>query len=120
MSEVDGHLQTVAQSFTTGEFLPVVDCQCLTQLWRDDAEWSFFGRVQNGAGAVFHLSGDEETALAFAQVLIDCGVQWMQAGNDFEYMINGCERAYVKFEAMRESGPRMTGTQHSAVSEARN
>ena len=57
---------------------------------------------------------------AFAQVLIDCGVQWMQAGNDFEYMINGCERAYVKFEAMRESGPRMTGTQHSAVSEARN
>jgi 2-dehydro-3-deoxyglucarate aldolase/4-hydroxy-2-oxoheptanedioate aldolase len=30
----------------------------------------------------------------FAQVLIDCGVQWMQAGNDFEYMIHGCEQAY--------------------------
>lgn len=29
----------------------------------------------------------------FARLLIDCGVQWMQAGNDFEYMIRGCERA---------------------------
>ena len=28
----------------------------------------------------------------FARVLIDCGVQWMQAGNDFEYMIQGCRR----------------------------
>ena len=34
----------------------------------------------------------------FAQVLIECGVQWMQAGNDFEYMIRGCERA---FESIR-------------------
>lgn len=31
---------------------------------------------------------------AFAKVLIDCGVQWMQAGNDFEYMIQGCERTF--------------------------
>ena len=30
----------------------------------------------------------------FARVLFDCGVQWMQAGNDFEYMIKGCERAF--------------------------
>ena len=27
------------------------------------------------------------------KLLIDCGVQWMQAGNDFEYMIRGCEKA---------------------------
>ncbi len=26
----------------------------------------------------------------FARVLIDCGVQWLQAGNDFEYMVAGC------------------------------
>ena len=30
----------------------------------------------------------------FAQVLIDCGVQWFQAGNDFEYMIRGCEQTF--------------------------
>lgn len=30
----------------------------------------------------------------FADCLIECGVQWLQAGNDFEYMINGCESAY--------------------------
>jgi 2-dehydro-3-deoxyglucarate aldolase/4-hydroxy-2-oxoheptanedioate aldolase len=30
----------------------------------------------------------------FARVLIDCGVQWLQAGNDFEYMIQGCERTF--------------------------
>ena len=30
----------------------------------------------------------------FARVLIDCGVQWMQAGNDFEYMIRGCETTF--------------------------
>ncbi len=28
----------------------------------------------------------------FAQVLIDCGVQWLQAGNDFEFMMQACER----------------------------
>jgi 2-keto-3-deoxy-L-rhamnonate aldolase RhmA len=30
----------------------------------------------------------------FAKLLIDCGVQWMQAGNDFEYMIGGCEQTF--------------------------
>lgn len=30
----------------------------------------------------------------FARVLIDCGVQWLQAGNDFEYMIRGCDEAF--------------------------
>jgi 2-keto-3-deoxy-L-rhamnonate aldolase RhmA len=30
----------------------------------------------------------------FAQVLFDCGVQWLQAGSDFEYMIKGCERTF--------------------------
>jgi 2-keto-3-deoxy-L-rhamnonate aldolase RhmA len=30
----------------------------------------------------------------FARVLIDCGVQWLQAGNDFEYMIQGAERTH--------------------------
>ena len=24
----------------------------------------------------------------------DPGVQWMQAGNDFEYMIKGCDRTF--------------------------
>ncbi|HEX5105641.1 MAG TPA: aldolase/citrate lyase family protein, partial [Pirellulaceae bacterium] len=32
----------------------------------------------------------------FAKVLIDCGVQWMQAGNDFEYMIRSCERTFAE------------------------
>jgi 2-dehydro-3-deoxyglucarate aldolase/4-hydroxy-2-oxoheptanedioate aldolase len=31
---------------------------------------------------------------AFARVLIDCGVQWLQAGNDFDHMIRGCERTF--------------------------
>ena len=30
----------------------------------------------------------------FAQLLIECGVQWLQMGNDFEYLINGCETAF--------------------------
>lgn len=30
----------------------------------------------------------------FAKVLIDCGVQWLQAGGDFEFMIRGCERTF--------------------------
>ncbi len=37
----------------------------------------------------------------FAKTLIDCGVQWMQAGNDFEYMIKGCDRT---FREIRSSG----------------
>ena len=32
----------------------------------------------------------------FAQILIDCGVQWLQAGSDFEYMINGCDYAFAE------------------------
>lgn len=30
----------------------------------------------------------------FARLLVDLGVQWMQAGNDIEYMIRGCERSF--------------------------
>jgi len=30
----------------------------------------------------------------FASVLIDCGVQWLQVGGDFEYMIQGCRRTF--------------------------
>jgi 2-keto-3-deoxy-L-rhamnonate aldolase RhmA len=37
----------------------------------------------------------------FARVLLDCGVQWLQAGNDFEYMIRGCQRT---FDAIRNPG----------------
>lgn len=29
----------------------------------------------------------------FARVLIECGVQWLQVGSDFEYMLQGCARA---------------------------
>ncbi len=65
MCKVDGDLQTLAQLFMAGEFLAVVDGQCLTQRWRDDAERSFFGSVQPGAGAVFHLCCDQKSALAF-------------------------------------------------------
>ncbi len=42
------------------------------------------------------LGGDRE----FAQVLIDCGVQWLQAGNDFEYMIKGCERTFAEIRGL--------------------
>lgn len=31
----------------------------------------------------------------FARVLIECGVQWLQAGNDFEYMLSGCQRTFA-------------------------
>lgn len=44
---------------------------------------------------------------AFAKLLIDCGVQWMQAGNDFEYMIRGCERA---FSEIRGDAPGQSAT----------
>lgn len=37
----------------------------------------------------------------FARVLIDCGVQWLQAGNDFEYMLQGCRQT---FGDIREGG----------------
>lgn len=32
----------------------------------------------------------------FARVLIDCGVQWLQAGNDFEYLIRGCDQTFAE------------------------
>lgn len=32
----------------------------------------------------------------FAHLLRECGVQWMQAGNDFEYMRKGCRRAFAE------------------------
>ena len=35
----------------------------------------------------------------FARVLIDCGVQWLQAGNDFEYMLRGCETTFSKIRS---------------------
>jgi 2-keto-3-deoxy-L-rhamnonate aldolase RhmA len=35
----------------------------------------------------------------FAKLLIDCGVQWMQAGNDFEYMLNGCTAAFSRIRS---------------------
>jgi 2-dehydro-3-deoxyglucarate aldolase/4-hydroxy-2-oxoheptanedioate aldolase len=30
----------------------------------------------------------------FATVLIGCGVQWLQVGSDFEYMLQGCQRTF--------------------------
>jgi 2-dehydro-3-deoxyglucarate aldolase/4-hydroxy-2-oxoheptanedioate aldolase len=30
----------------------------------------------------------------FARLLIECGVQWLQVGSDFEYMIQGCQRTF--------------------------
>ena len=39
----------------------------------------------------------------FAQVLIDCGVQWLQAGSDFEYMIQGCQRTFDEIRAVYAS-----------------
>jgi 2-keto-3-deoxy-L-rhamnonate aldolase RhmA len=35
---------------------------------------------------------------AFAKVLLECGVQWLQVGSDFEYMLQGCQWA---FQAIR-------------------
>jgi 2-dehydro-3-deoxyglucarate aldolase/4-hydroxy-2-oxoheptanedioate aldolase len=31
----------------------------------------------------------------FARLLIDCGVQWLQAGNDVEYMIRACDQSFA-------------------------
>ena len=41
----------------------------------------------------------------FARVLIDCGVQWLQAGNDFEYMLAGCRRTFDAIRGDRSSSP---------------
>jgi 2-dehydro-3-deoxyglucarate aldolase/4-hydroxy-2-oxoheptanedioate aldolase len=30
----------------------------------------------------------------FAKLLMECGIQWMQAGNDFEFMIRMCEQTF--------------------------
>ncbi len=35
----------------------------------------------------------------FASVLIDCGVQWLQVGSDFEYVIQGCQRTFELIRA---------------------
>ena len=44
----------------------------------------------------------------FAKLLIDCGVQWLQAGNDIEYMIRGCDRALRRNSRRRK--PNRAGT----------
>jgi len=36
----------------------------------------------------------------FAKTLIDCGVQWMQAGLDVEYMIKGCDRTFREIRSI--------------------
>jgi 2-dehydro-3-deoxyglucarate aldolase/4-hydroxy-2-oxoheptanedioate aldolase len=35
----------------------------------------------------------------FAKVLIECGVQWMQVGSDFEYMLQACQRTFDEIRA---------------------
>lgn len=40
----------------------------------------------------------------FAKLLIECGVQWMQAGNDFEFMIRSCEQTFSEIRG-ESSGP---------------
>jgi 2-dehydro-3-deoxyglucarate aldolase/4-hydroxy-2-oxoheptanedioate aldolase len=46
---------------------------------------------------------------AFGRVLIECGVQWLQAGNDFEYMLRGCERVFAALRGEHPELPVMTG-----------
>ncbi|MDB5390475.1 MAG: hypothetical protein JWM11_6121 [Planctomycetaceae bacterium] len=36
----------------------------------------------------------------FAKLLIDCGVQWLQSGNDYEFMIRGCERTFSEIRGV--------------------
>ena len=38
----------------------------------------------------------------FARLLIECGVQWLQAGNDFEYMLMGCQRTFEEIRGDRK------------------
>lgn len=42
----------------------------------------------------------------FAKLLIECGVQWMQAGNDFEFMIRSCEQTFreIRGDSVSETG----------------
>ena len=42
----------------------------------------------------------------FARVLLDCGVQWLQAGNDIEFMLQGCRQT---FDAIRSDRSSPTG-----------
>jgi 2-keto-3-deoxy-L-rhamnonate aldolase RhmA len=37
---------------------------------------------------------------AFAKLLRECGVQWMQAGNDFEYMIRACDQTFAEIRGL--------------------
>jgi len=41
----------------------------------------------------------------FAKFLIDLGVQWLQAGNDFEYMIRACDQTFAAIRGESASGP---------------
>ena len=41
----------------------------------------------------------------FAKLLIDCGVQWLQAGNDFEYMIRACEQTFAQIRSETSGHP---------------
>ena len=43
----------------------------------------------------------------FARFLMDCGVQWMQAGNDFEFVIRACEQTFNEIRGIR---PGQSGT----------
>jgi 2-dehydro-3-deoxyglucarate aldolase/4-hydroxy-2-oxoheptanedioate aldolase len=42
---------------------------------------------------------------SFAKLLIECGVQWMQAGNDFEYMIKGCDAGFREIPRRQSNSP---------------
>ena len=65
MCEVERQLQTLTQLFMAGKLFAVVDGQCLTQLWRDDAGRSFFDGAQSDTGVVFHFRCDQKFTLAF-------------------------------------------------------
>jgi 2-dehydro-3-deoxyglucarate aldolase/4-hydroxy-2-oxoheptanedioate aldolase len=39
----------------------------------------------------------------FARVLLDCGVQWLQAGNDFEFMLQGWRQTFDAIRSERSS-----------------
>jgi 2-dehydro-3-deoxyglucarate aldolase/4-hydroxy-2-oxoheptanedioate aldolase len=41
---------------------------------------------------------------AFAKLLIDCGVQWLQAGNDFEFMIRACDQTFAAIRGDATAG----------------
>jgi len=40
----------------------------------------------------------------FAKLLIECGCQWLQAGNDFEFMIRACDRTFAEIRGTADSG----------------